>query len=53
VIKIKSGLKLVLSVSLLQRSIAVEIDRSWIGAAYPVGPAAHQTGSSSINFSSQ
>jgi transcription antitermination factor NusG len=52
VIKIKSGLKLLLSVSLLQRSIAVEIDRSWIGAAYPVGPAAHQTGSSSINFSS-
>ncbi len=52
VIKIKSGLKLVLSVGLLQRSIAVEIDRSWIGSAYPVGPAAHQTGSSSINFSS-
>lgn len=51
VIRIKSGLKLVLSVSLLQRSIAVEIDRSWIGAAYPVRPAAHQMGSSSINFS--
>jgi transcription antitermination factor NusG len=28
--KIKSGLKLVLSVSLLQRSVAVEIDRQWI-----------------------
>ena len=52
VIRIKSGLKLVLSVSLLQRSIAVEIDRSWIGAAYPLKPAAHQTGPSSINFSS-
>jgi transcription antitermination factor NusG len=52
VIRIKSGLKLVLSVNLLQRSIAVEIDRSWIGAAYPVRPAAHQIGSSSIDFSS-
>jgi transcription antitermination factor NusG len=30
VIKIKSGVKLVLSVSLLQRSVAVEIDRRWI-----------------------
>jgi transcriptional antiterminator RfaH len=30
VVKIKSGLKLVLSVSLLQRSVAVEIDRRWI-----------------------
>ena len=52
VIRIKSGLKLVLSVSLLQRSIAVEIDRSWLGSAYPLRPAAHQIGSSSINFSS-
>jgi len=51
VIRIKAGLKLVLSVNLLQRSIAVEIDRSWIGAAYPLRPAAHQTGSSSIDFS--
>jgi len=45
VVKIKSGLKLVLSVSLLQRSVAVEIDRSWIGAAYPVGLTANQTAS--------
>jgi transcription antitermination factor NusG len=45
VIKIKSGLKLVLSVNLLQRSVAVEIDRSWIGAAYPVRPTANQTAS--------
>jgi transcription antitermination factor NusG len=52
VIRIKSGLKLVLSVSLLQRSIAVEIDRSWIGSAYPLRSAAHQIESSSINFSS-
>ena len=51
VIKIKSGLKLVLSVNLLQRSVAVEIDRSWIGAAYPVRPAANQTTTSSINSS--
>jgi len=35
VIRIKSGLKLVLSVQLLQRSIAVEIDRNWIRADYP------------------
>jgi transcription antitermination factor NusG len=49
VIKIKSGLKLVLSVSLLQRSVAVEIDRSWIGAAYPVGPTANQTASGPLS----
>jgi transcription antitermination factor NusG len=30
VLKIKSGLKLVLSVSLLQRSVAVEIERKWV-----------------------
>jgi transcription antitermination factor NusG len=30
VLKIKSGVKLVLSVSLLQRSVAVEIDRAWL-----------------------
>ena len=30
VLKIKSGVKLILSVSLLQRSLAVEIDRRWI-----------------------
>ena len=48
VIKIKSGLKLVLSVSLLQRSIAVEIDRNWIGAPYPLRPAANHVASSSI-----
>lgn len=29
-IRIKSGLKLVLSVSLLQRSAALEVDRSWV-----------------------
>ena len=49
VIRIKSGLKLVLSVNLLQRSIAVEIDRNWIGAAYPVRVAANQTVASAIS----
>src|SRR5213080_2256998 len=49
VLKIKSGLKLVLSVSLLQRSVAVEIDRRWISSVHagaraslidaPSGPA--------------
>jgi transcription antitermination factor NusG len=51
VIRIKSGLKLVLSVNLLQRSIAVEIDRSWIGAAYPVRTNTNQTMSSPMNSS--
>ena len=32
VVKIKSGWKLILSVTLLQRSVAVEIDRNWLGA---------------------
>jgi transcriptional antiterminator NusG len=35
VLKIKSGVKLVLSVSLLQRSMAVEIERGWIGEVQP------------------
>jgi transcription antitermination factor NusG len=34
VVKIKSAMKLVLSVSLLQRSVAIEIDRSWIGEPF-------------------
>lgn len=48
IVRIKSGMKLVLSVSLLQRSVAVEIDRSWISAPYPVGPAANQIATSPI-----
>ena len=48
VVNIKSGLKLVLSVSLLRRSVAVEIDRSWIGATYPVTPTASQTTSEPV-----
>jgi transcription antitermination factor NusG len=35
IVKIKSGLKLVLSVSLLQRSVAVEIERAWISVSQP------------------
>lgn len=35
VVKIKSGLKLILSVNLLQRSVAVEIDRGWISSPVP------------------
>jgi len=38
VVKIKSGLKLVLSVSLLQRSVAVEVDRSWVSSVHPARP---------------
>jgi transcription antitermination factor NusG len=49
VIKIKSELKLVLSISLLQRSVAVEIDRAWIGAVYPVRPTVNQTASRPAN----
>jgi len=44
VVKIKSALKLVLSIELLQRSIAVEIDRNWIS---PCDTAKLQQGSSS------
>ena len=43
VVRIKSGLKLVLSVQLLQRSIAVEIDRTWISAAHPARAAEHRS----------
>jgi transcription antitermination factor NusG len=49
VIRIKSGMKLVLSVNLLQRSVAVEIDRSWIRAAHPVGPTANQPSCSQLS----
>ena len=48
VIRIKSGMKLVLSVNLLQRSVAVEIDRSWISPAQPVKPTPNQMPSSQM-----
>jgi transcription antitermination factor NusG len=37
IVRIKSRLKLVLSIQLLQRSIAVEIDREWIRATHSAG----------------
>src|SRR5882724_2853812 len=40
IVRIKSGMKLVLSVSLLQRSVAVEVDRSWLGGVHPARPCA-------------
>ena len=39
IVKIKSGMKLVLSVSLLQRSVAVEVERSWVGEVQAAKPA--------------
>ena len=48
VIKIKSELKLVLSVNLLQRSVAVEIDRTWISVRFPVRPTSIQRPSSQL-----
>jgi transcription antitermination factor NusG len=53
VVKIKSSAKLVLSVSLLQRSVAVEIDRSWIteaAAGTAAADAARYAASMSIGF---
>lgn len=38
VVKIKAGAKLVLSVSLLRRSVAVEIDGGWVGEALRATP---------------
>jgi transcription antitermination factor NusG len=43
VVRIKSGFKLVLSVQLLQRSIAVEIDSSWIRATHSTCTAARRS----------
>lgn len=39
IVKIKSGMKLVLSVSLLQRSVAVEVQRNWVGEVQAGKPA--------------
>jgi len=47
VVKIKSGLKLVLSVSLLQRSVAVEVDRHWLSVHPNEGPSAGKDASDS------
>lgn len=39
IVKIKSGMKLVLSVSLLQRSVAIEVERNWVGEVQAGKPA--------------
>jgi len=39
IVKIKTGMKLVLSVSLLQRSVAVEVDRNWVSEVQAGKPA--------------
>jgi transcription antitermination factor NusG len=49
VVKIKSGMKLVLSVSLLQRSVAVEVDRSWIRETQLFGPIVNLASSGRSN----
>jgi transcription antitermination factor NusG len=55
VVKIKSGVKLVLSVSLLQRSVAVEIDRRWVSSTHEgmrfSSPEGQPHGSTSVPFS--
>jgi len=43
IVRIKSGMKLVLSVSLLQRSVAVELDRSWVSSVHTAKPVAIQS----------
>ena len=42
IVRIKSGMKLVLSVSLLQRSVAVELDGSWVSSVHPAKPVGIQ-----------
>jgi hypothetical protein len=39
VFQVKSEIKLVLSVCLLQRSVAVEVDPAWLGEPHPSDPA--------------
>lgn len=39
IVDIKSELRLVLSVTLLQRSVAVEVDRSWLSEPHGLSPA--------------
>lgn len=49
IIKIRSGLKLVSSVTLLQRSIAVEIDPNWVGEESALRPKASRSASRQLN----
>lgn len=48
IVKIKSGMKLILSVNLLQRSVAVEIDREWISVLPPAKSHAMGTPASGV-----
>lgn len=49
IIKIRSGLKLVRSVTLLQRSIAVEIDPNWVGEENALRPKASRSASRQLS----
>ena len=49
IVKIKSGMKLILSVNLLQRSVAVEIDREWISVLPPAKTHASTTAASNVH----
>jgi len=49
IVRIKAGLKLVLSVHLLQRSIAVEIDRNWIRATHCAEVLDHGTATQALD----
>lgn len=49
IIKIRSGLKLVRSVTLLQRSIAVEIDPNWVGEESALRPKASRSASRQLS----
>src|SRR5262249_54248382 len=44
IIRVKSAFKLLLSVSLLQRSVAVEVDRAWISIVPVMGQAGLEAG---------
>jgi transcription antitermination factor NusG len=46
VVRVKSQCKLILSITLLQRSVAVEIDPSWVSAPQPMLPSGVSTSSS-------
>lgn len=51
ILRIKSGLRFVLSVSLLRRSVAVDVNREWIGEAHRVRPLGRAAGVQPIGAS--
>ena len=53
ILRIKSGLKFVLSVSLLRRSVAVDVNRGWIGEAHRVRPLGRAAGVQPIRSSAR